>query len=182
MMTEEKKVGLFNPAHTGYIVGIDPGKEGALAVINKETGELVDLVDMPLIVKGKQRMVDDDAVADFIWAYGSSKNTVFVMEIPHKMPGQNVKATSSQWEHIGMLKGCFASGHVKRLFVSPQSWQKEAFAGLPKGDTKATSFQVAKNLFPNAGLQTARGRILDGRCDALLIAWSFYRSYLKRAE
>ena len=60
-------------------------------------------------------------------------------------------------------------------FVSAQKWQNHFGVSKPRGskelwNTKTKAYKIATKLFPKAQLTTKRGRVLDGRSDALLIA------------
>ena len=56
-------------------------------------------------------------------------------------------------------------------FVTPRKWQKVVYDSAKKlDDPKRQSFELASRLFPTLEFKTRRGRILDGRSDAMLIA------------
>lgn len=153
-------------------LGIDPGLEGALCLLSAE-GAIVGLYDMP-ILKGKRSSLDEGALVEMLEAMKSiSGIQCAVLEIPHCMPGQRVTSTATQWEGVGMLKMGLASLRIPRRYVSPKDWQKVQFGGLPKGlDTKKRALEVALQRWPldRDTFFTPRGRHLDGRTDALLIA------------
>jgi hypothetical protein len=55
--------------------------------------------------------------------------------------------------------------------VWPREWKKVVLAGFDTKD-KSAAYRVATRLYPHVAdqLKTPRGRLLDGRCDALCIA------------
>ena len=56
-------------------------------------------------------------------------------------------------------------------FATPRKWQKEVYDSAKKmPDPKKVSFERASRLFPKLEFKK-RGKILDGRSDAMLIAY-----------
>ena len=55
--------------------------------------------------------------------------------------------------------------------VAPRKWQKLIYDSAKKLDNpKQQSFERASRLFPNLEFKTKRGKIMDGRSDAMLIS------------
>ena len=71
---------------------------------------------------------------------------------------------------MGCWQGVLAALQIPHQMVTPQRWKRTLMDGRPKG--KAASVLVAQQLFPWAApqLRGPRGKALDGRADALLIA------------
>lgn len=64
-------------------------------------------------------------------------------------------------------------------FITPRRWQAAIFDLAKKlENTKKQSYDMASRLFPGQELKTKRGKILDGRCDALLIAEVLRRRHI----
>lgn len=134
-----------------YFIGIDPGKTGAVAVLDAQ-GELVSVHDFcdaldPLI-----------SMRDKI-AFG-------YLEEVHAMPKQGVVSTFTFGENFGWWKGVLTAMGVPFKTIRPQEWQKGL---VPKrgGLTDKPSLDVARQIFTTAPL----GRKKDhNRADALLIA------------
>lgn len=145
-------------------IGIDPGQSGAIAIISRD----IQIIDCPPTVAEMAAILrlydgyDTKAIIEKVNPfYKSSAKSAFTF-------GGNFFA----WQ---MALACF---RIPYDFVTPRKWQKVMFDSAKKlDDTKEQSFERATRLFPNLGieLKTPRGRILDGRCDALLIA-----EYLRR--
>lgn len=167
------------------VVGIDPGKKGALAALHKD-GK-VELTPMPIIAasvkKGKKKGRDEYNLTEiratfFGWnlgAIGADVERLFVMieksqPMPPKMPGGGIANY-----HRGVARGfewMLAGMGIPYQLVAPQTWQKAMHAGTPRADTKQRSIIAAQRLFPSVSLKrTQRSRKDDdGMAEALLIA------------
>ena len=165
-------------------VGIDPGKSGALVVLNSQ-GELMEIHVTPLI--GKE--YDKHKMAQIL--SGLQKFITHVaLEDVHAIQGP--AGNSSNFE-FGRGKGLWEMAlcalHIPHTMIQAKEWQKHAWEGVPKQtlptkrisktgaavekvDTKATSLIAAKRLFPHVKLTaTERSSVPhDGIVDALLIA------------
>lgn len=112
-----------------------------------------------------------------------------VMEEVHALFNSSAKSTFSFGEINGLLKGLLIANGIPFELVAPKKWQKEIWGGqdivveykkvVVKGveqnrkdtNTKQTSFNAAKRLFPNIDLRkNERCRNLDdNKCDSLLL-------------
>ena len=145
---------------TELILGIDPGKSGALALLHPD-GWLVDVVDMPSVTGAALGAQVADLLADF------SPDTVGVawVEKVHSMPKQGVASVWTFAEGYGSLLGALGALRVPVHHVTPQAWKKA------EGVTadKSTSRQRACELWPTESHRFARVKD-DGRAEACLIA------------
>lgn len=154
-------------------VGIDPGKDGAIASIGPFRS--VEFFDTPVVGSGK-RSYDVAAMAGILkQLVASQKNqdqieVKVALELNHARPGQGVTSMWSMGEGSGLWEGILAALSIPYEKVIPQRWHKEILSGLPKG--KESSVLQAQRLYPECEdkLKTPRGRLLDGRADALCIA------------
>lgn len=116
-------------------------------------------------------------------------DTFAVMEEVHAIFGSSAKATFSFGETNGILKGILIATGIPYQLVQPKTWQKEIWINQDmvvdykkvtvKGveqtrkevNTKQTSFNAAKRLFPDIDLRkNERCKNLDdNKCDSLLI-------------
>ena len=151
------------------VLGIDPGLSGGLAVLDEERGvpSLADLVDMPTTVYGKGRGIDGRELSGLLREWSPD---MAVIESVHAMPKQGVSSTFAFGRGVGIVVGCLLFAGIPFVEVTPQVWQKAILAGVP-GDGKTRAFTWAWSMFPDAELKTERGRMLDGRSDALALAW-----------
>lgn len=134
-------------------VGIDPGKNGALAVIDRNTTILVPFVD--------------GEYANAIRTLPPQLTKV-CLEHVGAMPGQGVTSMFHFGENFGYIRGLLEAFQIPYELVRPQKWKKEfSIAG-----GKNSSIEVCKRLFPGVSLRrTDRCRKDDdGMAEALLMA------------
>jgi hypothetical protein len=155
-----------------YVVGIDPGLFGAMAVLS-EAGELKLLIDMPIYhyTKGESEKYEYDikAICKELMFF-NNEYTIFLEKMQSMPPGFRVQASFGLEKCEGIFEGMLTMRKLKYELVLPKDWQKIFGITGAKGDKKSQSFQIASRLFPTAELVTPKGRKIDGRADALLIA------------
>jgi len=154
------------------IIGIDLGLQGAIATITNE-GRFQEMFDMPIINikvgKRSKNKYDIKALSKDMYDVCTNDDFVFI-EDTQPMVGVRVQASYGLGYCKGLLVGMLSMRNVSYELVRPRQWQKHFGITGAKGDTKKQSYLIASQLFPTAELTTPRGRKLDGRCDALLIA------------
>ena len=163
-------------AHHVY-VGIDPGKEGALArVCPSYLGAGVPIVDTPTLqAKGGTKRTYDEAAMVLalkeISASSNRDNVLVVIEKVHSMPAQGVSTTFALGMGYGIWLGIIAALRLPHVRVDPRTWKKLVLVDVDKDDDAAVA-AAAGRAYPVAShlLRTPRGRVLDGRVDALLLA------------
>ena len=138
-------------------VGIDPGKQGALAAI-----------DGTLKVRLLAKAPDSAAgMADLVRAVrrlGSIR--LAVLERTQAMPGNGVVAMHNYGRHAGAWEGVLAALRVPVTQPYPKVWQVLVRApGCRRGDTKKRSIASARRLF---GIELKRSQ--DGMADSLHMA------------
>lgn len=164
-------------------IGIDPGKHGAMAMIN---GDSVSVQPIPTILGGKGARVEYDLVMIRNWLVMAKSFTLEVMA-----KSLNVQDIWVYVEKAQPLPKSFGGGianfergrctgwawmltalSIPYQLVPPRTWQKVMFAGTPGADTKQRSIIAAQRLYPDVSLlRTERSRKPDhGMSDALLIA------------
>jgi len=159
-------------------VGIDLGLKGAIVIIDKQ-GNHLQSFDMPTIKvttgKKKKNEVDLPNLKNII-NNNINYNDYVIIEKTQAVPSLPGKITSSpQANHsLGFLEG-FVTGilsqrNVRHELQLPSVWQR--YYGIRgKGkDTKVASYKIASKIFPQMVFHTIRGRMLDGRADAVLLA------------
>lgn len=147
------------------IIGIDPGKTGAIASISflKDEVPLVCLFPMPETLSEKR---------DLLCSLATNSTDIFIfIEYIHSSPNQGVVSACTFGKGAGQLEGICSmlekDGAIVKN-VRPQDWQA-AVAARTAGD-KSISRDRAKILFPSTK------NITLANADALLIA---YYGYLK---
>lgn len=160
----------------GVFIGIDPGLDGALAVVYG--GTVTEIHDVPTFKaprKGRayapRRMA---AIVQWPWATLGGVRLVAIEDVAGIPPQGSRASIGKQFRGIGIWEGIAAgSGHPYEL-VRPQRWKREI--GLPKGAAKDQSRALAAQLFPDVADQLTRKRD-DGRAEAILIAEWARRTY-----
>lgn len=95
------------------IIGIDPGKSGAIALM--DGFKVVDVWD----ISNQYEIID--ALID-------CKNcgaTLAVVEKVHSMPRQGVSSTFNFGFSFGLLQGALMGLKIPYLLITPQQWQKK---------------------------------------------------------
>lgn len=155
-----------------YILGVDPGFNGGLAIYDPETHRIVHVLDMPLLPsrkdkKGKDCKPEVDAFLLSQWISLHSKDLkLAVLEAVNAHPGQSVSAMFRFGYFAGMTHGVLASCNVETKFVQPAVWK----AALGLSADKAKSMALVAKLFPNDTPLFARKKD-DGRAEAVLLAY-----------
>lgn len=148
-------------------IGIDPGLTGSIAVLQRTKATVYDIPVIEEVKNRKRRnKYNLNALVEIFKSFDSS-DCVAVIEKSTAMPGQGVISMHSIGYGSGMYEAFLSMQYIKYERVPPQKWQKEFSIGR---DTKGQAFEIAARLFPEIQLTTPRGRVLDGRCDALLLA------------
>lgn len=145
-------------------IGIDPGKDGALAQIDHD---------------GVASIVtwDPEGYAGALggaWLQGG--NCIVCLEHVGAMPGQGVTSMFSFGENFGFIKGLLVANELPYELVRPQKWKKEfGISG------KNQSVEVCKRLFPSVSLRRTEKcrKDHDGMAEALLMA-EYARRYFAR--
>jgi len=167
------------------VIGIDPGKKGAIAVLGLVEGVL-EVRPMPVVAGGKKSRDEYDirSIADYLKGY--RKDCCLVM-VERSQPLSMIRNTKGPPDADTFKPGSIAQFNrgVQRGFewlltalempfqlVTPRSWMKVMHAGAPGADTKQRSVIAAQRLFPSADLRrTPRCRKADdGIAEALLLA------------
>lgn len=172
------------------IIGVDIGLMGAIACIN-EDGKFVGVWDTPInkvtkLVGKKGKEVEKHVsvynisairlvLSSLVAHYAMYDFKCFIEEALIIMGGGkkrfNVKTNVSLARCQGIFEGVSMSYGMDPSTVDPRIWQKYFGISGKKGDTGDQSIIIANSLFPTVEFKTKRGRKLDGRADALLLAY-----------
>lgn len=143
------------------IIGIDPGVNGGVAVLDSKTNELIDVLRTPTFKVGKKKKINITKMSDFVSAYALSSKIVAIEKV-HAMPKQGVSSTFSFGFNTGVAHGVVKTFNLEVLEVHPAVWK--GYFNLNK-DKKA-AIDKAQKLFP---LWTEYLKH-DGNAEAALIA------------
>lgn len=150
-----------------YTVAADPGRLGAIAVLDKD-GNFVTVFDMP---------TEDDALKMIQeGSYKLFQPCQAAIESVHPLPGQSCMASFSYGGNFILAKLLVKCYNIDPVMISPQAWKKHYGLKRDKDETKAhykgRSVELARKLFPAAKDLLMLSK--DGRAEALLIAKYVY--------
>lgn len=151
-----------------YIMGVDPGLSGALAVICPDPFEVLGVWSMPTktIKKGSsKRTIDLFALASLIDQWAPQIRFALIEEV-HSMPAftkegvhrQGIASTFSFGKAFGIVLGMLASHNLPIYPISPSVWK----GAMGLSSNKKDSIKRAATI--HAGLKG------DGQAEALLLA------------
>jgi len=151
---------------TDFVIGIDPGASGAIAILDMRGG-LVDSFDMPSVEvkigKAMKRRVAPEVIAAELKMYAPF--SVAFIERVGAMPGQGVSSMFAFGEAYGLVRGVLAGMGIPCTTVTPAVWTK----AMRVAGGKDGSRQRAMELWPDKAGLFKRVKD-DGRADAALIA------------
>ena len=157
------------------ILGIDPGFDGALALLD-HNGACFGIADTPttfLRRKPQRREYNLPEIRQLLYYYQDLyKPLRAALESTHAMPKQGVRSMFQMGLGLGMWMGMLAGLAIPYELIPPQRWKKVMLDGMPKG--KLTALVKARQLWPSAELGLKKH---VGRADALLLA-----EYLRRVS
>lgn len=150
-----------------FIIGIDPGAGGAVAIIER-SGELVQVFDMPsveVVVGGKaKRRVSPEMLAAELRLYNVHGSLAYIEQV-NAMPGQGVTSMFAFGEAFGLAKGVLAGLGIPMQTVTPGKWKKALNLNAGKDAARAK----AAALWPTQAGEFKRVKD-DGKAEAALIA------------
>lgn len=153
------------------VLGIDVGLTGALALVSDET--LVGVWDMPVIERGKKRVLDAEALAR--WMAGPTWVDAVVLEEQGAAPGQGLGSTFKLGWQAGLIEGLVRASMVPLALVRPNVWK----AGMRLSGDKEMSRQAARKLWP-ASKDFERKKD-HGRAEAALLARYWILAHAREA-
>lgn len=140
------------------IIGIDPGANGGIAVMD-EAHKVLDVMGMP------------DTPMDILYAlrkYAGGDVIAYLEDVGHGLPGQSSKATATFARHNGHLEMALLAIGIRTVKCTPQKWIKMYQLGRSSDyDRIAWKNRLkakAQELFPDLGK-----KVTLKTCDSLLI-------------
>jgi hypothetical protein len=153
-----------------YYIGIDPGQEGAIAVMGK--GDLK-VFDMPVVsAKGKPQL-DFANLGRILRECSQRGDCIALVERVGSMPGQGLSSTFKFGMAYGGAIAALATLEIPYELITPATW-KRTFRLV--GGEKEDSRQRALELFPQMA-ELLKFKKHHGRAEALLLA-----EYLRRRQ
>jgi len=157
-------------------IGIDPGLDGAIVVLDK-AGIFVKVYDIPTIPNGRKRSLFVGGLVRILRTIveeEGAENVVAGIEKVGSMPGNSGHSMFTFGKLCGILEGILAGMGVSYRLVHPKTWGKSMLKDVEGSDTKARSILAASMLFPNLELTRKKDH---NRSDAALIAAYVRRTY-----
>jgi len=158
----------LGPDLRDFIIGIDPGKKGAIVGLDRETGSVGFMEPMPLIQKKEFNPTE------FLLTLRKRQKVEHVfLEMAQSFRGQGIVSTFNYARDFGIIIGILTAAKIPYTLVRPKIWQKEMFTGtFANSDPKVRALQVASRLWPHVSfLNSPRCKVAhDGMIDAALIA------------
>lgn len=171
-----------------YICGIDPGiSAGAISLLKDK-----DLIKTWVLPKGDKGL-DLEDLCNIVSEIQSIYKPLFVLEEIHAIFGTAVGSMFSMARGLGNIESTLSCNECNYILVQPKKWQfkvwldsdivyKDPSAKRKVKDTKATSLNAVKRLFPNESeklmygsnekISGRRNLFKDGIVDSVLIAYS----------
>ena len=158
------------------IIGIDPGIQGALAILDNE--KVIDIVDLPVMSEGKKnkKQLNGAYLSDYLKKHILNiENTVVVVEQVNAMPGQGVTSMFNFGQTFGAIKGVCAALELPIFFVRPAKWKKHFELINASKDSSRTK---VIEMYPALSNVLAKKKDVN-KSDAILIARYFSETRLK---
>ena len=152
------------------IIGIDPGINGAISII--ENKKILEVYDTPTMIDGKKnkRQINSAQVTNIIKErINDEKEGIVVVEQVNAMPGQGVTSMFNFGQSFGVIKGICAALSLPIYFVRPTKWKKHF--NLIKTNKDASRTKVIE-AYPELSSKLHRKKD-SNRADAILIALYF---------
>ena len=150
------------------VCGIDPGANGAICVLDSQDPAYIALLDLK---KHNLWYIDHWLGAELFGAIGGGEKHIWIEDV-HSMHGMSAKSNFSFGKNLGIV---LAIASIKLVdppnMVTPKVWQKYIGVTAKGKAIKKQVAKIAQYLYPQAELHGKRGGLLDGRSDALMIAY-----------
>lgn len=111
------------------IMGIDPGLTGAISVVDADSKNIIDMIDIPTFDRasdsrssGYIRLVDIHALSSLIDVY-APHTSLAIIEEPGAMPKQGLSSTFRFGHTCGQIHGVLAGHYIPTFPVKPAVWK-----------------------------------------------------------
>jgi hypothetical protein len=157
-----------------YVIGVDPGKTGALCLYNITTNKVVEVLNTPTYKKDKKVWLDGKKIYNKLqeWKLLTDKVIIETQVIMRGTDG--TKSAQTTMSNFGYLLGILDSLEFVVEQVLPKTWQSSMLSDIPDpGEpvrlkpTKRKSLVFAKDINPKN----------DGISDAYTIACYYAKTH-----
>ena len=158
------------------IIGIDPGLNGAIAVL--EDNKVKEIFDVPVMPEGKKnkRQLNSAQLVKLLKDIISNDQEITVIvENVSAMPGQGVTSMFNFGQTFGAIKGVCAALGLPIFFVRPAKWKKHFDLINSSKDASRTK---AIEMYPSLSDQLSKKKDVN-KSDAILIARFYSETRLK---
>lgn len=172
-------LGLRNP-NRRFVLGIDPGKSGAIAVLDASSRSLVLVQDLPLtwrtLADGRTKrssldaytlgMLIDSHASETLLAVVEEVSAMTYVNRAGELRGQGAAASFAFGQVYGEIIGCLSTCLIPTLYTRPAVWKSLMNLSRDKDESR----RKAMHLFPAFSPSFSRKKD-DGRAEAALLAW-----------
>jgi crossover junction endodeoxyribonuclease RuvC len=149
------------------IIGIDPGLNGAIAIL--QNNKVIEIHDIPVMTDGKKnkRQLNSAQLVKLLKDnFQDETDTVVIVEQVNAMPGQGVTSMFNFGQTFGAIKGICAALNLPIFFVRPAKWKKHFDLINSSKDASRTK---AIEMYPSISDQLSKKKDVN-KSDAILIA------------
>ena len=158
------------------VIGIDPGLNGAIAVLQEnKVKEIFDVPVMPEGKKNKRQLNSAQLVKLLKDIISDNEEIAVVVENVSAMPGQGVTSMFNFGQTFGAIKGICAALGLPIFFVRPAKWKKHFDLINSSKDASRTK---AIEMYPSLSDQLSKKKDVN-KSDAILIARFYSETRLK---
>lgn len=159
----------MDPDRKPFVMGVDPGRSGAYAILDKQGG-LIGAGICPRNKVGSKWEENWAAMAALLRSCNPHLQAVYV-EQTQAGPKMSKHATHVLAFNGGLWIGMAAACGIRAMLVRPQTWQKPAFKGFGErtGKSKQLAVIAAGRLWPELDDRLSV-KANQGLADAALIA------------
>jgi hypothetical protein len=118
----QDRAGSRGQAMTDYVLGIDIGIKGGIALLI-ETGALIEVFDMPCLHDGpkNRRTINAPLLAEIV--YKSHARTAFVERVGPR-PGEGVGGAFAFGDSKGVIRGVLAGAAIPTVWITSPQWKR----------------------------------------------------------
>ena len=158
------------------VIGIDPGLNGAIAVLqDNKVQKIFDVPVMPEGKKNKRQLNSAQLVKLLKDIISDNEEIAVVVENVSAMPGQGVTSMFNFGQTFGAIKGICAALGLPIFFVRPAKWKKHFDLINSSKDASRTK---AIEMYPSLSDQLSKKKDVN-KSDAILIARFYSETRLK---
>jgi hypothetical protein len=144
------------------VCGIDPGNSGAICVLDT-------VYPVPALFLDLKKHTVYETVK---WLHAQQVQSIWIEDV-HSLFGMSAKSNFGFGRNLGTIIAIaemVAADSIVVNKVTPKIWQKYAGVTSKGKAIKANVAQLVLTMYPSATIHGAKGGLLDGRSDALMIA------------